>query len=844
LFIGTSTAGIFKSTNNGNSWIEKNNGLTTSNVISIAINDNDVIFAGTFNAGIFRSTDSGENWIAINTGLTLLNIRDFAINNDSGFIFACSGPSPFAGKVFRSTNNGDSWTLASVGLPFGAIFSLGIDSSNNIYAGSGFGAGVYISTNNGDNWTATGLTNVSVLSLTIDKLNNIIYVGTYTDVLKSTDSGQSWSYTGALGNIWALSTTVAGEVFAGTWAGSIYRSSDSGSSWVNLINELTIVQDILITQSGDILAGTLGPGVFYSSDDGNHWENKSAGIDVLNINSVHIAPNGNIFTGSGMVYRSTDNGTNWLAVKGGRGNSWYSSIKSNSAGVIFAANAGLSGGYWIYRSTDNGDNWIRINNGLTDSTIWTIALDSLENLFIGTQAGIFKSTNDGDNWANIGLTSNKIHALAIKDNNTFFAGTGPTGIFRSTNGGNSWEQVLNIPQNVYSLTIDSVGNIFAGGYDGEYGVYRSTDNGANWVAVNSGISDLYIRSLTSIGNDIYVGTQTGGIFKTTDSGESWVSFNEGFGTMNEIFSLEIADNYIYAGTKGLWSRILYGTAPSAPTNLIAVADTFSVDLSWNDNSDSELGFKIERKDDSLHLPAPWILIDSVGANITTYTNTGLTPNTVYSYRVYAYNEFGNSAYSDSVETTTIVPVELTSFTAAANGNVVELNWSTATELNNQGFEIERKSINNNFEKIGYVAGFGTTTELKSYSFIDENVTTGTYTYRLKQIDYDGTFEYSNEVEVEISTPKEFSLNQNYPNPFNPSTKISFNLATDSKVTLKVFDVLGQEVKTLINGNITAGIHNVEFGAERLNSGVYFYRIEAKGIDGSSFTSVRKMILTK
>ena len=191
----------------------------------------------------------------------------------------------------------------------------------------------------------------------------------------------------------------------------------------------------------------------------------------------------------------------------------------------------------------------------------------------------------------------------------------------------------------------------------------------------------------------------------------------------------------------------------------------------------------------------------------------------------------------------VVPVELTSFTAKANNNEVVLNWSTATETNNQGFDIERKS-NGQFEKVGYVAGFGTTTEVKAYTFTDKTVGSGNYTYRLKQVDFNGTFEYSPEVEVEVSAPKVYQLSQNYPNPFNPATTINFSLASDSKVSLKIFDVIGQEVAQLVNGQLVAGQHNVNFDASSLNSGVYFYKIEANGVDGTSYSSVKKMILTK
>jgi len=192
----------------------------------------------------------------------------------------------------------------------------------------------------------------------------------------------------------------------------------------------------------------------------------------------------------------------------------------------------------------------------------------------------------------------------------------------------------------------------------------------------------------------------------------------------------------------------------------------------------------------------------------------------------------------------IVPVELTSFTASVTDNDVKLLWETATEINNSGFSIERKYSNSEFMEVGFVPGFGTTSETKSYSFDDQNLRTGEYTYRLKQIDFDGTFTYSDEVNVDVIAPASFSLDQNYPNPFNPSTRISFSLAVDSKVSLKVFDVLGQEVASLINQDLTQGVHTYDFNATGINSGVYFYKIEATGVNGNEFVDVKKMILVK
>jgi hypothetical protein len=191
----------------------------------------------------------------------------------------------------------------------------------------------------------------------------------------------------------------------------------------------------------------------------------------------------------------------------------------------------------------------------------------------------------------------------------------------------------------------------------------------------------------------------------------------------------------------------------------------------------------------------------------------------------------------------VVPVELTSFTASAMNNDVVLNWATASEINNQGFEVER-GVNGQFTKIGFVAGNGTTTEAKQYSYTDRNVSNGTYSYRLKQVDFDGTFEYSPVVEVDVAVPVAYTLGQNYPNPFNPSTTITFGLSVDSKVSLKVFDMLGQEIAVLVDGSLTAGHHEINFDASSLNSGVYFYTLEANGIDGISFMNTKKMILTK
>jgi len=193
----------------------------------------------------------------------------------------------------------------------------------------------------------------------------------------------------------------------------------------------------------------------------------------------------------------------------------------------------------------------------------------------------------------------------------------------------------------------------------------------------------------------------------------------------------------------------------------------------------------------------------------------------------------------------IVPVELSSFNANVNGEKVTLNWSTSSELNNMGFDIERKlaESNSGWTKIGFVEGKGSSTNIERYSFIDENPAQGIILYRLKQIDFDGTFKIFNSVSVDFEGIKQYSLEQNYPNPFNPSTVIDYSIASAGPVKLTVYNMLGSEVTTLVNEYKEAGNHSVEFSSEKLDnkigSGVYIYTIKA-----GSFTQTRKMVVLK
>lgn len=267
--------------------------------------------------------------------------------------------------------------------------------------------------------------------------------------------------------------------------------------------------------------------------------------------------------------------------------------------------------------------------------------------------------------------------------------------------------------------------------------------------------------------------------------------------------------------------------------------TYDATFYYNDNAlgtiSAEADIRLCKSDDGGVSYTPYL---TAGTGAGQY-ELNTTNNTI---KVYGLTGFSIFAMTDVDNP---LPVELTSFTSNIDVRNVDLNWSTASELNNTGFDIERKPVSaNTWSKVGNVAGHGTTNNVSNYNFQDRNLQSGKYNYRLKQIDVNGNFKYyqlSNFVEIGI--PGKFALSQNYPNPFNPSTKINYDLPFDSKVSIKIFDVTGKEVSSVLNQTQTAGYYTVNFNAASLASGVYFYQINANG-GNQSFVKTLKMMLIK
>ncbi|MCX6163962.1 MAG: T9SS type A sorting domain-containing protein [Ignavibacteriae bacterium] len=276
---------------------------------------------------------------------------------------------------------------------------------------------------------------------------------------------------------------------------------------------------------------------------------------------------------------------------------------------------------------------------------------------------------------------------------------------------------------------------------------------------------------------------------------------------------------------------------------VATSSSASVSFSYighNGNKNTRISVFVKN---SAVIKGDSVLITTLTPNKSTWQTANIElpeayQNTENTSIYFVINSIGNGGndkvYIDEVNSSFPMPVEMKSFTYTVNTNNVNLKWNTSSEINNKGFEVQRNSGN------GWtVLGFVSANSSKSYGFADNNLKTGSYQYRLKQIDFNGNFEYFTlNSEVKVGSPVKFSLSQNYPNPFNPSTKIGFQIPSDEFVTLKVYDNAGREVLSLVNETKAAGYHTVEM-KNNLTSGIYYYVLTA-----GSFTDTKKMSVIK
>ena len=518
---------------------------------------------------------------------------------------------------------------------------------------------------------------------------------------------------------------------------------------------------------------------------------------------------GDVFVGiaSGSVQWRRPNGTLVATLNGGAGG-FTTGMAFDSAQSLYVTNFSNS---IVHRFDKNG---VQISNfGSGYSTPECIVFDGNWNAYVGNIGGGFRKFDALGNFISTVASGTRIDFADLQADQSTMLYT------QEGNRIGRWDVVNNV-----ALTD------FATGLGGQAYALRIRTNGE--VLLANGATVLRLNA-------------AGAVIQTYDvAGEnSWFALNldpdgtsfwsADFGTAN-VYRIDIATgNVISSFNTGTGSSTVFGLAVAGEITVatqlfITVAPLF--DINPINTQHCVTATVVDQNNvPQNNITIDWNLVGVNGPNSTT-TQTGQNGETQFCYVganvgydtiIATIRSTGASARAVKLWESSL-PVELTSFTSTVSGTDVILNWATSKEINNSGFDIERSAIAGEWTKVGNVTGNGTTNETKVYSFTDKNLASGKYNYRLKQIDYNGNYEYFNlSNEIEIGVPQKFDLAQNYPNPFNPSTKINFALPKDGNIVMSVFDNSGRLVAKVAEGFRTAGYYTVDFSAANLSSGVYF-----------------------
>jgi hypothetical protein len=436
----------------------------------------------------------------------------------------------------------------------------------------------------------------------------------------------------------------------------------------------------------------------------------------------------------------------------------------------------------------------------------------------------------------------------------------------------TWQDYRNgTKYDIYAQRMDRLGNLYPAPWIDKVGDIANDQGGKLRLLWSPSPIDVWGNTTVKT-YTIKVGARSTGILGKTEnaagSGIYWqtvgsipADWSEGYTTVVSTYAdsgLQGRPYYYFqvlaknADSTVLWSSNIdsgYSVdnlPPVGTGGIIAAMSDGSISLQWSPNkTDKDLaGYRVFRSTTAGFVPSQSNVI--VSTTDTSYHDVGTVNGQSYFYRIKAVDVHGNESVASPELSTVALSVELVSFTALPQGNRVELRWKTATETNNHGFEVERKLVsrfkdqdaggttsnlkletsNSSWTRIAFVEGSGTSNTSHEYTYTDRSLSAGKYSFRLKQIDRDGQFSYSPEVEVTAGVaPKEFILSQNYPNPFNPTTNIDFAVPVSGRAVLKIYSMLGTEVATLFADDASSGeYHHVVFDARNLSSGIYIARL--------------------
>lgn len=648
-------------------------------------------------------------------------------------------------------------------------------------------------TSDGHNWTSSspnfGASPNGDPITTYDGAGNLYYetmVGSVTGcrVIRSTDNGATWT-TGVVAvagqdKNWMVADQTSGpnsgNIYTGMTPGNFARSTNLGASWTTT--------NTFSTQNLPGFMVCIGPNG--STDGGNVFVVTNSGSAFASTYTFYLSTNG----GLNFTLKSAQNFSNYVGTNIGGRNSVQNMRTRPYPFIVADQSTGTYRGrlYLVYASNNPSGN--------------------------ANKPDIFcrYSTDQGTTWSS---------AVTVNDD-------------VPSTGNHQWHPSIWCDVGSGRLFVKWMDTRDTPTSDSAY-IYASysDDGGVTW-AQNQRISNQKMRinctSCPGGGTPRYQGDYDAIISSDNQSLMMWTDFrNNNFGSFVGYFpdfAMTVAPNSVIIPNSG-GQEIVTVSVPGV--KLYSSDAVFTATVSPTPpNGNITLDFPSGNTISSFPASIPLSIQTSGNVTLGSYTITiqGTGPGGA------------PPVHRRTITLDVIVPVELTSFAAASDKNDVILTWNTATELNNQGFEIQRK-ITGEFERVGFVEGRGTTTEAQNYLFRDKDLLSGNYTYRLKQTDFDGSFAYSDEVEIEISQPNVFYLGQNYPNPFNPSTNIKYSIPADGNVTLKIYDILGEEVSTLVNEFQQAGTFDVVFDGSNLSSGVYYYQLTS-----GELTSTKKMMLTK
>lgn len=749
-----------------------------------------------------------------------------------------------AGTMEKSTNGGTTWVVTNADTA-GREFR----SSTFVNASIGYAcgaSGLLMKTTDGCNTISYLNSNTTELLYSIDFVDaDTGYVsGANGLLMKTTNGGTSWSTITtpvvATSAIYSVFVQSAANVFIGVaTTGAVYRSTDYGVTWTNTNLPATkTVWDVFFLDANFGWVAMQNSGVVYRTTDGGNTWTSSTVNSLIVPNSVRFMDAATGFVtnnNNSSIYKSIDSGKTWTDVSS-NGDYQYC--------VAFDGTTAYSVGRYgsMVKSIDNGTTWIPLSISKTYTQLRKIKFTSSNIGYVAggnTSSGfLLKTINGGTTWDNVGYDFlYQIYSFAITSPNVWYAGSGNNKIFKTTDAGATFtEQTQSV---IVSTTADFNDMGFADSANGYAvssggGIIKTNDGGTTWVTANTpfGTTTVWAVKVFDAQKVIAVGASAKA-FITTDGGTNWTALTTGI--PGSFFCMNFLNNNFgiiagYNNPNPVASKTTDGGATWTPLVFPSAYDGNSI---W----------AIEYMDENVF----WL--GDVNGNIYYTTDGGTSWNTskkVNANALFSFTVVGDDMWMSGTGGTIIkghanpaTPVELVSFSSTISDNKVNLTWKTATEKNNSGFDVERKLQNSNWAKIGFVKGNGSTTESSIYIFVDTPNKNGKISYRLKQVDYDGSYTYSDAIEVDLSIPVEFSLAQNYPNPFNPVTTINYSLSTRSKVELKVYNILGKQVVSLVNQMQEVGNHQVQFDASKLASGVYFYELTA-----GQFSAKKKMVLLK